>query len=948
MTGLRKKPRNRLDGATEKSIFLPSPIGLRAFSRVAAGLAAIFSLIILVFAACDNPVGVNQADGSLADGGQGDNPAANIVYIVSYDKGGGGGTAPASQTVFAGTVITIPEPGDMTGPKGKPNFAGWEAIGRSIIWSPSAQYPVNGDTAFVAQWTAALYTVSYNAGDGGGNPPAPHNATAGTRVTLPGQGEMTAPADKPYFAGWDDGAARRNAGASYPVTGDAALTAQWTDILYTVSYSAGDGGGNPPAPQDAAAETSITLPGQEGMTAPGGKSFTGWNDGATTYRPGASYPVTGDAALTAQWTDDLYTVRYNAGTGGGNPPVSQYVNAGISITLPGQGSMTAPARKGFTGWNDGETTYNAGDSYTVYGNAAFTAQWTDILYTVSYSAGDGGDNPPDPQNAAAGTIITLPGQGGMTAPAHKSLTGWYDGATTYHPGDSYRVTGDTTLAAQWTDNRYTVTFGKGTGGGTAPARQTGTAGTSITLPGQGSMTAPAHQHFTGWHDGATTHSAGDSYTINGDVAFTAQWTDILYTVSYSAGEGDNPPASQTGIFGTSITLPGQGDMTAPLDKPHFDGWHDGAARRNAGASYLVTDDAALTAQWIDVAAYLAAAPGGRSAGDPVPLTVQFALGTMTEAGSGWRVLLAAIESAGKYTALDLSACGMTGTEFAPDDTVDTGKARIVSLVLPAAAASIGAGRDNDDDLSSGLFIAAFRHFNALTTVSGANITSIGYAAFAGCTALTEVSFPAAATIGDSAFYGCTGLTEVSLPKAATIGDNAFQGCTGLTEVSLPEAETISFAAFCGCTGLTSVSIPKAATIKGSAFQDCTSLASLSLPAAAAIGSSTFYRCTGLTSLSLPKAETIGSGAFGSTGDAALTITLGAAAPAVGIYIFDQVTAAKTVTVRTPSGATGYGTAPAGTNANNWANAFRGRGWDGNAYGNGTVNGNITVQFASSP
>ncbi|MDR1862982.1 MAG: hypothetical protein LBQ67_03575 [Treponema sp.] len=62
--------------------------------------------------------------------------------------------------------------------------------------------------------------------------------------------------------------------------------------------------------------------------------------------------------------------------------------------------------------------------------------------------------------------------------------------------------------------------------------------------------------------------------------------------------------------------------------------------------------------------------------------------------------------------------------------------------------------------------------------------------------------------------------------------------------------------------------------------------------------------------------------------------LGAAAPAVGTNIFDRVNVPKTVTVRMPSGATGYGTAPADAAAGNRGNAVRGKGWNGGAYGEG--------------
>jgi hypothetical protein len=66
-------------------------------------------------------------------------------------------------------------------------------------------------------------------------------------------------------------------------------------------------------------------------------------------------------------------------------------------------------------------------------------------------------------------------------------------------------------------------------------------------------------------------------------------------------------------------------------------------------------------------------------------------------------------------------------------------------------------------------------------------------------------------------------------------------------------------------------------------------------------------------------------------------------------MFDGITAAQTVTVKVPSGATGYGTIPAtysGSNSTaNWGNGFRGGGWTGSAFVNSSyINSNITLKI----
>jgi hypothetical protein len=75
-----------------------------------------------------------------------------------------------------------------------------------------------------------------------------------------------------------------------------------------------------------------------------------------------------------------------------------------------------------------------------------------------------------------------------------------------------------------TKRQYTATYAVGRGSGEAPAKQTVDEGTAIYLPNQGSMTAPMGETFDGWKDGGgTAYTAGESYTVDANVTFTAQW-----------------------------------------------------------------------------------------------------------------------------------------------------------------------------------------------------------------------------------------------------------------------------------------------------------------------------------------------------------------------------------------------------------------------------------------
>ncbi|MDR2608542.1 MAG: leucine-rich repeat domain-containing protein, partial [Treponema sp.] len=191
--------------------------------------------------------------------------------------------------------------------------------------------------------------------------------------------------------------------------------------------------------------------------------------------------------------------------------------------------------------------------------------------------------------------------------------------------------------------------------------------------------------------------------------------------------------------------------------------------------------------------YISAASTGA---DPVPLPVNIDL------ASGWSTLLSAIQAGGKYVALDLSACTMSGTTFDPG-TANTGESRIVSLILPDAARSIKAGDYGN---------LVFKHFTVLASLTGATVTDIGDCAFWDCDFLTTVSLPAATAINYRAFYNCDALTTITLPAALSIDYSVFADCVALTSISLPVATTIRSFAFADCVALTTVSLPAATGI----------------------------------------------------------------------------------------------------------------------------------------
>jgi uncharacterized repeat protein (TIGR02543 family) len=118
-----------------------------------------------------------------------------------------------------------------------------------------------------------------------------------------------------------------------------------------------------------------------GFTAPSGKVFSHWDtkadDSGTDYAPGATFSISGNTTLYAQWAT-AYTVTYNLNGGTGTTPTESAKASGATFTLhDGTTGITPPTKKVFSKWRDQDgTDYEGGDTYTMPSkNVTLTAQW---------------------------------------------------------------------------------------------------------------------------------------------------------------------------------------------------------------------------------------------------------------------------------------------------------------------------------------------------------------------------------------------------------------------------------------------------------------------------------------------------------------------------------------------------------------------------------------------
>jgi hypothetical protein len=269
-----------------------------------------------------------------------------------------------------------------------------------------------------------------------------------------------------------------------------------------------------------------------------------------------------------------------------------------------------------------------------------------------------------------------------------------------------------------------------------------------------------------------TESNGGSITITSGLAPTTSATFFVKTktnISVADAKDYTARVTVSGGSATPVSLDVSYKVNAPFTA---------VSGENSALAYLTNDLLPGEGANKDNPALLkmGAIPAGQT--QTVFNTILNGLGT----GTG---------QVNKYVDLDLSLCGYTpNTLFdlnVTDPTANSGKANIVSLILPNAAnGSVdGAGGSGTNNSA----------YAALKTVSGANITSIADNAFRNCSALEKVNFPNAITIGISAFKDCKGLTDVFVYEATSIGQSAFSGCTALTTASFLKVTSIAEEAF---------------------------------------------------------------------------------------------------------------------------------------------------------
>ena len=362
----------------------------------------------------------------------------------------------------------------------------------------------------------------------------------------------TAPAKEGYtFNGWKDAS-----GASVTtVNGDITVYADYSVNEYTVNITVVNGSASN-ATQKLNYAGSIDATVNAALAAAGLAPDTGYTNSYTVSTPEVSGTT---ITVTVTYTTKLtYTVEF-VGFEGADLG-SATVEHGAAATAP-----TAPAVEGYTfnGWDK--------EFDNVTGDLTVNAVYTINKYTVTFVDMNG--DTIQEVTVEYGKAATAP-----TAPAVEGHTfsGW--------DTDFTNVTGDLTVTAVYTINKYTVTF----------VDMNGDTIDEVTVEYNKAATAPTAPAVEGY-----TFSEWDKdfSNVTGALTVTALYTINTHTVTVTVkAEGDY--AKTTVDYGTVYTLPTEDEVSAKgllTTDDIFSGWMINGESFDAGAEVTITADTVITA-----------------------------------------------------------------------------------------------------------------------------------------------------------------------------------------------------------------------------------------------------------------------------------------------------------------------------------------------------------------
>ena len=283
---------------------------------------------------------------------------------------------------------------------------------------------------------------------------------------------------------------------------------------------------------------------------------------------------------------DVKTVDINLDANGGKLSQSK-----INILETGKyGKLPTPTKEGYTfiGWyteKTGGTPVGETDSYQSIKAKTLYARYEQAKYTVIINPNGGKYEGSTKVYALYGEEITL----GKISKTGSTFNKWTSDAKISN--NKVKITGDTTIKANWTANKYVLTINPN--GGVYNGKENVQsmqveylAGKKISTPTREGYT------FTGWIvDGSGTYSNGIYKSGLGTTTLTATWKIKSYRVRFDVNGGSNQVEERYIEYNKEL-----GDLISPSKVGYtFEGWYDGETKVDKNSK--ITSDVTLKAEY---------------------------------------------------------------------------------------------------------------------------------------------------------------------------------------------------------------------------------------------------------------------------------------------------------------------------------------------------------------
>ena len=495
----------------------------------------------------------------IAQGSYGDITITAVWQTVTYtldmvmenDEGGYDGHYEGEENRTSFTVedeFTFIEPiCDIRGYE----FKGWYTLKNDGDKVEGIALGTVGNKTYYARWQRSEYTIVYRNTENAvnGNPTSYNVESESITLTDPSKTGYT-------FAGWySDSDLSQVADTTIETgsIGNLEFYAKWNAIVYSIDYVLYEGvnGDNP---------TSYTIEDEITLCAAtrDGYSFGGWfTDSAFENAiDKIALGSTGNMTLYAKW---YYTGTVSFVTNGGSAIESVTQEYGTVLVAPED-----PTREHYTfaGWYSDEALQNE-YVFSTMPDIDFTlyAKWEAVEYSITYvlNGGENGLNP-DVYTVESAFDFAEATKTGYTFVAWYTLPDFTSAPVSSIVAGTF---GNMTLYANYSINSYTISFDSAGGSAVAPVTQE--YDTAVSAP-----PAPTRNGygFNGW-----LTEEGEAFVFDKipayDVALTADWELIRYTITYNLNGGVNASANPAYYTIEDETV----TFAAPTRRGYtFEGW----------------------------------------------------------------------------------------------------------------------------------------------------------------------------------------------------------------------------------------------------------------------------------------------------------------------------------------------------------------------------------------